>query len=901
MPAGRLSLVFLALSFASATAQTNKGFVAATPIPIGGTPQASAVADLNHDGIPDIVVADGASSSGAIQGVAVLLGNEGGTYRAPVYYATSGAPSFVCLADVNGDGKPDIITASAGATGVATDGLVNVLLGNGDGTFKPAVKYTVPGSIAQYVYPGDFNGDGHIDLAVATQTIGNNGSQGLAILMNNGDGTFRLGQRTANVYPYGVADFNRDGKLDLVVGDFSGYFLKSLSIFYGNGNGTFTHSGPAYPISFAGFPTADVTIQDFNEDGYPDLAVVVNSTQLTVLLTNPDGSFTRAPSPAGTDGGSSITSGDFNHDGHMDVAIVTGEEESQIDVLLGHGDGTFSYRAIYGTDGAFGYGHGGITAADLNKDGYLDLVTVNNTGTVSPLYGKRGGTFNAEVSTGPGWMDSDATVVGDFNRDGLPDVAVLYSTSQYKGNSTVSVYEGTGNGHFKAAVVHYNTGTTGGAFAAGDINGDGKLDLVVAGSNTYGVPPFSVLLGNGDGTFKPARLLGSQVCALRQNQIALADINHDGKLDLVTGNGVSFGKGDGTFGPCVPFFPSGEDYFGENYFALGDFNNDGKLDLAFVSGPSGDVTVEIHLGDGNGKFNPKASFSTVLPYQADSYNTFISVGHFTSNGALGIVAGAETVDERVGPGEFQGENRGAMSILGGNGDGTLSDPVTFQLKQNLLGLAVADFNGDGLDDVAALNSGSIDDTVPVFIGQHSYLSLFTSTGTGSSKPEIDFGAGEIGLLTNNAQQIMSVADFNGDGAPDIAGLDINGLGLLLNSRGVGVSLTASPNPVPEGKNVTLTATVGASFAFAGNVSSDAAVIFYDGSTRLGSADVYDGVATITIITEKAASPGEGAGLGVGTHDITAVYSGNSNLESRRSNLVKEVVYIRPCGAGCSQK
>jgi FG-GAP-like repeat len=324
-----------------------------------------------------------------------------------------------------------------------------VLLGNGDGTFRSAVKYAMPGDWVGAVYPGDFNGDGRPDLAVATSTVINNVySTGLAILMNKGDGTLRLGQKTANVSPLGTADFNHDGNLDLAV---SNQLISSLSlsVLYGSGNGTFTQSGPAVSIPSG---TSSVTIQDFNEDGYPDIALTYNNYDVTlmgslaVFLSKPEGGFlppieTRQLDTAPV----SICSGDFNHDGHVDVAVVT----SEIDVLFGHGDGTFSYRSVYGTDGPSSIAP---NAADLNGDGYLDLVTINSGGTVSPLFGKPGGTFNAEVyyPLAP-FAGYGATLTADFNRDGIADVAVL-------NYANVSVLMGQANGHLKPTGALYKIG-----------------------------------------------------------------------------------------------------------------------------------------------------------------------------------------------------------------------------------------------------------------------------------------------------------------------------------------------------------------------------------------------------------------------------------------------------------
>ena len=205
---------------------------------------------------------------------------------------------------------------------------------------------------------------------------------------------------------------------------------------------------------------------------------------------------------------------------------------------------------------------------------------------------------------------------------------------------------------------------------------------------------------------------------------------------------------------------------------------------------------------------------------------------------------------------------GAISILGGKGDGTLSPPITYQLQQDLQAIAVSDFNGDGLEDVAALNG--------------SLLSLFTSAGDATLRPGIDFGAGGVGFEVFNPN--LSVGDFNVDGANDIAGVAGAGVGLLLNSAGDTVELAVSPDPAIKGHEVTLSAKVVPSFHFSGGVSAGGLVSFYDGTHQLGTSNVVNGRAVLTM-----------SNLAVGTHSLTAVYSGNRYHVPSRSNAVMEIV------------
>ena len=196
---------------------------------------------------------------------------------------------------------------------------------------------------------------------------------------------------------------------------------------------------------------------------------------------------------------------------------------------------------------------------------YLDLVTVNDRGSASVMMGKPGATFNAELGNNLGPFVNVATVTGDFNGDGIPDVAVL--NSDY---GTVGLMLGQANGQPpKPQTVRYKTGTLGTAFAVGDVNGDGKLDLLVesdfVNACSLSSTLWAMLLGNGDGTFQnPIEFCSSGTCGIGQK------------------------------------------------FAIGDFNGDGKLDYAFVTDQA-PMSVFVHLGDGTGHMNPTPSYSVNLP------------------------------------------------------------------------------------------------------------------------------------------------------------------------------------------------------------------------------------------------------------------------------------------------
>jgi VCBS repeat-containing protein len=326
----------------------------------------------------------------------------------------------IATGDVNGDGKPDLVTG--------VGGLLSVAFGNGDGTFGVAATYPavpIPGAQG-LIALADLNGDHKLDIAVANYD--NDGSHGLEVFLNNGDGTFAPEVTYATgPGPSGVAlgDLNDDGVTDAVI---TNQFSNTVSVLLGNGDGTFASS---VEYVAASGPLA-VKIADVNGDGESDIVVGGNhSNVISVLLGNGSGTFpTHTEYTAFTSAGGpfDLALGDFNGDDKLD--IVTGNQESgsnTISILLNDGDG--GYRAPLQISEI---NPGGVAVSDANSDGKLDILIASySTNNVDVILGNGDGTFGA----GTAYAAPGATFIAmsDLNRDGLTDIVATTS------NSTVSV------------------------------------------------------------------------------------------------------------------------------------------------------------------------------------------------------------------------------------------------------------------------------------------------------------------------------------------------------------------------------------------------------------------------------------------------------------------------------
>jgi hypothetical protein len=397
-----------------------------------------------------------------------------GTSLAAAQFETRGSfvaqslPYSIAVGDFNHDGKMDLAVASA----CCPSGGVSVLLGKGDGTFRPAVNY-LAGVSPVSVVAADFNHDGNLDLAVA-----NSLSNYVSILLGNGDGTFRAGPQNPPISTAAafvtVGDFNGDGRPDLVT-----LGSNVINVMLGNGDGTFLNAVTTQPSFFV----QTIGVGDFNRDGKLDLATAGtfgSSSSVNILLGNGDGTFQYGASYPGGIVPVSIAVADFNSDHNLDLAIAN-SEGTGISVLLGNGDGTFQTAVVYAIPFTLW-----VTAADLNDDHKLDLVVANNligSSGLTVFLGNGDGTFQPGTLY-PAGIDANYVAVGDFNGDRKKDLVAAdnrYNDVIVLLNTGVVSFSPTTPLHFKKQAV----GTTSPSQTV-TLTNTGKTTLTISTMNAAG-------------------------------------------------------------------------------------------------------------------------------------------------------------------------------------------------------------------------------------------------------------------------------------------------------------------------------------------------------------------------------------------------------------------------------
>ena len=573
-----------------------------------------AVADLNSDGLADIVVPYWIAPDGTA-GVAVFLSQASASYAIPARAyaygaAAAGAFARVSIEDVDGDGKLDLV-AIAGSSIIS--GRLMTLRGDGSGGFAPSGALDLSNAIGVPFVVADFDGDGRKDVLT---------SDGL-FFAGQGNGSFAAPVQRLDVAPsqpvgsVAVGDFDGDGVLDVaLLGSLRGSTGRFVSIFIGRGDATF-RVGPTYStVSGAD----ELTVTDIDGDGVADLWVgkasggiysagLKTNSLMHFLLGTGNGTFAGAPVLAapGARGLPTLAVADFNGDGKPDIVALPASsrflsDPSQLQFFAGSASGDFAAPVATAN---LSFTPTLIARGDFNGDGKIDLVVAG--GKLAVLLGQGNGSFAAErvVSLPPGASGIANIAVGDVNGDGRPDVVVVASGSGFN-SAGAFVYYANADGSLQAPVL-VDGGTQLGPLVVGDLDGDGRADIALAenGANLFITGTLRMYLGRSDGGFAPPRVLNP---ATYYTALAIGDINKDGKQDLIVGGAaadfqaqvsVLAGNGDGSF--AAPRVFSLVDGIGTSIstLAVGDFSFDGYPDL--LVGRDGEDT-EFLLGDGSGQF-----------------------------------------------------------------------------------------------------------------------------------------------------------------------------------------------------------------------------------------------------------------------------------------------------------
>lgn len=758
--------------------------------------------------------------------------------------------STISTVDFNGDHHPDVLI-------VAPASALAVFLSNGTGPFAPPVLTPITQATGEPGI-GDVNRDGRMDIVVTDWS-----SQTASVLLGNGDGSFTLGTTLTTGSapgPAAVGDFNGDTFADIAIGANNSHSTTNpLRVYLGDGTGNFASAiTPALDIR-----AAKLVVADLNRDGKSDLLIEGWPSSVAAIAKG-DGTFMSKASFNGGDVGVA----DFNHDNVPDVAVAAGGNHDWfIEVRMGNGDGTLGSETRY----VAGYAASSIAIADADSDGNPDLLASGTAGsTVTLLRGNPNGTFRTAeyfVSGPSAWK----VVAGDFDRDAKIDFVTLDYNSEIW---SLSLVRGNGDGTFRTYRAFHTNDTSpvlwpglrsSGGIAA-DMNNDDHADVVVIQNHPNAYPfDLAVLLGDGTGKLAAPILTATtrrEWAGLPQ--IAVGDVNHDGTNDIVaisnlgyTPSGETFlGDGTGHFAPAIPISLNAS-----GPITLANFDGDANLDLLVGGG-------YLLRGNGDGTFAAGIATSASMPdtfvgdLNGDGRADFVSSGirytvAFLNDGTGHFTSALVTSEEiRVGAlADFNADDKldllfttyGGTQMRFGNGDGTFGAPIEFTIKP------VPNYPLGGPVATADVDR---DGKLDIAFGSTVYL----GNGEGTFRSTARFRTNGIDSIT--------FADMDENGSPDLllqkrAADDIDILTTYTTddpTESSSLTLTTSTSTPRYAQRVTLTAQVTGSA-----LPRPGAVLFKVDNTPFGLIAVDgDGTASISHV------------FTVGAHDIVAIYVGDEN-------------------------
>jgi hypothetical protein len=697
--------------------------------------------DIDNDGDLDAVSSKYYTGfSGTANGFVVLKNNGSGLFSSmPVHYNSTYPSEYLEAVDLSNDGFIDVVVSNTG--GNYEGNTISVFINQGDGTFGSQINYAV-GAGPVGIAAGDFNGDNNIDLAVANHGFFGVGNT-ISVLLNTGGGTFASSVNyPAGIAPYeiGAANINSDNSMDLVIANGGNNADAKVNVLLNSGTGGFSNR-TEYTVSQTGsglFPS--VWLSDVDNDNDKDILYTNLFLSSVKVFRNLEASFSAPETFEGYDfsgGMMDVETADLNNDGWLDIVTTstTARTTDGYQVFMNNGSGGFllPYRNPAGQNTV------DIMLGDIDNDGWVDILTADSYSmqiTVHKNFGQ--GTFPLPHLFDTGNSIAGSVDAADIDGDGDLDVVTSASGRAVVG-VTVKVQKNLGNGIFSPG-VSYSIRDGGVQAKFRDLNGDNIPDLLFATSINSQPYDFHYAVNNSDGTFGTVQTKSIGACGWYD--IDAIDMDDNGSLDVIITEWlgcqgipessrriyICLNQGNAVFSdPIIKVQGPGV-----APIATGDFNNDGNIDVAV--GVSG-AKIEISLGIGNGDLQ--------LPVQ-------YSIG--SQGGATDLVVEDFNGDNNLDIASSNFWETTTMSILFGNGNGTFQPAIILPSAYspdllNVSGITAGDVDSDGDFDIMVGNNAS--NCISLYVNNNGVFIYNMRIGgySGVSSPFF--------------------ADFDGDGKGDI--------------------------------------------------------------------------------------------------------------------------------------
>jgi len=720
-----------------------------SPILLGSRPLDVFVADVNHDGGPDIVAST--SNESDIGLVCVLLNDGNGVFTNATGspFRVGNGPENVHVADMNNDTHPDIITTNTNYAGTGSDN-VSILRGDGTGNFPEMRFVDIEGEDPTGLFVADVNHDTNMDIITSNQH-----EKDVDVLLGNGDLSFNKGysRSSSGLWPWDVyvADIDGDSHPDIVIPN---NIDNSITVLKGDGEGDFTEM-TGEPVKVGNGPST-VCAVDVNGDGRSEIFCAnTQSHNVSILFWDPVDEVFHEPSGAYElgQGPSDIVLSDVNGDGEVDI-ITANAYSDDVSILLGHGYGIFfngdqnrfnffeDQQSPFDVDG-LPYG---IAISDVDVDGYQYIFVTNyntNPGTVSVLYS----TGNGEIKELPSAIEVEGTrptavFAIDINQDDFSDLLTVDEE-----RNTVTVHKGLGAGRFSREgipVIELDAGSDAGmpkSIYVADVNGDSDLDIITANVGTSNV---SVFLGDATENFTESPNSPFSVGG-EPYGVFVADMDGDDNQDIITANRaddtvtILFGDGSEPFDILDAAILA----VGERPFDLfvADLNGDQNPDITTAN--IGSNNVSLLFGDGAGSFPEQTSVPAGLKPRK------VFAEDLGQDGNMDIIVLNQQSDD--------------VSVFNGLGDGVFEEAVSspYSIISEPRGLFVKDVVGSSLPDIVTTsNTGLKVQIIEVFLDYDfdGVPDEFDAFPTNPTEWE-DF---DRDLIGNNRDE-----DDDSDGVPDM--------------------------------------------------------------------------------------------------------------------------------------